>query len=255
MKKLFSILLLAVCTTLSASAQHRMIVDPKVVGYISPYAQNVYDATVESLYKVGFIQLITSESQGVEEADYEITIRLNEIIDLPKRSDDDFKYRYKVPFQLSLTRLSDKTVIGSQSFHSDGYSDESVSGAVQRSIERSMPKIVKFINEKLPCTGELLEITEADGNKAKTLYISLGSKVGIRKGQELEVKVNAMAGGRPYLKSLGKVKVEEVEGVEGSRCKVTDGHEKILKAYTETPEKIVVITTKDWGIGDWWESQ
>lgn len=76
------------------------------------------------------------------------------------------------------------------------------------------------------------------------LYISIGSKVGIIKGQKLAVKAAATTAGRLYFKSLGTVKVEEVEGEFGSRCKVTDGGEKIYEAYLDDPEHIVVMTIK-----------
>lgn len=255
MKHLISLSLMLICAVFSVQAQHKVIVDSKVSGTGNrEYAEILRSKVMSTFSKVGFVRIMDSNTTTNEEADYSLSLHLDEILDLGKRSDTDFKYRYKAPFVVKIIKLSDNSVKATQTFNTEGYSDDSMRDAILSSLDKSMPKVLKFVNEKLPIEGELIDITEAKGNKAQSVYISLGSQIGITKGQELEVKAKAMIAGKPYLKSLGRIKVQEVEGEEGSRCKVTDGHEKILKEYNDNPDNIVVVTMKGWGIGDWWKT-
>lgn len=247
MRTLLSILLISVLGA-PICAQHRVIIDPKVEVATSgsSYRDNVLHLTYNVLSKIGFIRVMLPDADGAEEADFRVTAKILDLVNLPKISDDDkTRYRYKLPFQLSIVRLSDNTVIATQSFRKDGFSDDSMQDAVLMSIGDNAKNVEIFFHEKIPYVGEVLEVTEADKKTAKQLYISLGSRIGIEKGQKLDVKQRAMnATGKSYLKTLGKVQVSEVEGEEGARCKVTDGGEKILLAFNESPDDLVVITTK-----------
>lgn len=255
MKRLITALSILIALAMSSHSQHRVVVNTDISGTGYLYAEDVFNSVVESLRKIGFLELMGSNWHGTEEGDFQINIRVDAMIRVPVTDNDSkYSYRCKIPYQLSIVRLSDNVNIASQSFHAEGLSDKNIADAAAHSIRKSQPKVLKFINDKMPYYGEVLEVSEADGNKAHALYISLGSHVGIEKGQVLEVKQKAMAAGRLYYKTLGKVKIEEVEGEEGSRCKVTDGHEKILKAFIETPEDLKVQTAMKWMIGDWWKT-
>ncbi len=256
-KYIASILLLA-CAGL-AHAQHTVIVDPKVscLGS-SQYADLLRNSIMGAFSKVGFIRLMDGAAATDVEADFSLSIQIGEYVELPIASKNDpnntIKFNYKLPFTLKIIRLSDKTVHASKSFASDGMGEHSRDEAIEKSIEKSMHKVLQFVNEKLPIEGDLLEITLADGEKAQELYISLGSANGIQKGQSLVVKGISVIAGRTLLKSLGKIKVIEVGGEDSSRCKVTDGHEKIMKFYNEQPDNIVVQTERGWGLGDWFKT-
>ncbi len=248
-KYIASILLLA-CAG-SAHAQHTVIVDPEVscLGS-SQYAELLRGKVMKAFGDVGFIRLLDGNTATGEEAEFSLSLQIGEYVELPitnKNEDSNilnYNYKYKIPFTLKIIRLSDKTVHASKSFASDGYGQNSRDEAIESSIDKSMRKVLQFVNEKLPIEGELLEITLADGKKARELYISLGSNNGIQKGQSLVVKGISVIAGKTVLRTLGKIKVTEVEGEEASRCKVTDGHEKIMNFYNEQPDKIVVQTEK-----------
>lgn len=255
-KYIASILLFA-CAGM-AHAQHTIIVDPEVscLGS-SQYADLLRGKVMNAFGDVGFIRLLDGNAATGEEAEFSLSLQVGEYVELPIYDKDDksnilnYKYKYKIPFTLKIIRLSDKTVYASKSFASDGYGKHSRDEAIEASINRSMHKVLLFVNEKLPIEGELLEITLADGEKAQELYISLGSDIGIQKGQSLWVKGITVIAGKPVPRTLGKIKVTEVEGEDASRCKVIDGHEKIMKFYNEQPDKIVVQTEKGWGPKNW----
>lgn len=249
MRKLILITILTALNALSIDAQHRMIVDPKVYGPEGRYHEMAFDITVSAIDKIGFIQRITSDSDKSDEADYKLTITLKETINRTPSS-DDIKFSVVAPLELTVTRLSDNVVVGSKTFNCDGISDENRMDAIEYALSKSRNKIIKYLNDIIPYYGKVIEISEVKGDKANQLYISLGSRIGINKGQELIVKQQATVAGKPFLRTLGKIKVIEVEGEEGSRCKVTEGNKEIYKAYLATPDEIVIETHKKWTLFD-----
>lgn len=256
--KYIALSLILASASVGASAQHKVIVDEKVtcIGS-SKYADLLRAKVMKALGEVGFIQLMDANAATNEEAEFSLAMQLGEPVELPiydKNEDTAFKYHYKVPFTLRIVRLSDKSVFASKTFSFEGYAYNTVDEAIEDSFDSGARKVLLFINEKLPIEGELLEISVADGKKAKEVYISLGSINGIQKGQSLNVKGVTMIAGKPVARQLGKVKVEEIEGEDASRCKVTDGHEKIYQFYQQNPDQLIVQTERGWGLGDWWKT-
>lgn len=246
MRKAVFLLIMILGTVLSGAAQYRVIVDPKVSGIGGKESTMLYESTIKTLEKIGYIDILSPNSEGIEEADYKIRLRLNDIIRNThlKPDKDDPKYDYDVSITVAIDRLSNNTVLASKSFTHGGTSHETYNDAMETAFSAFEKKFKNFILTSISYHGQVLEISKVKDNQALELYISIGSIVGIKKGQKLDVKLKTTIAGRSILKSLGKIKVEEIEGAEGARCKVTDGKDEIYKAYMEDPENLVVSTTK-----------
>ncbi len=241
-KKLTILLLLTACAIFSSHAQYKVSINPNVGGNESRWVNDtlIY-TTAQAIDEIGYLNLADAKDTKAETTDYEFKLRINDIIDT-----SDSKTNYlscRIVMSLSIVDLSRDIVTASTAIYKTGTGDN-FHEAMANGIDDLKKPIKKFILDKLPYYGKILEVTESKGNEAKMLYISIGSKVGITKGQKLAVKAAALAAGRPYYRSLGVVKVEEVEGEFGSRCKVTEGGDKIYETYLEDPDHIAVMTIK-----------
>lgn len=249
LKKIKIILLLTACAIISAHAQYNVLINPTVGGYQSKLNNDTLIHTVkEAIGEIGYINLVEADANDSETNDYEIDLRINDIIFTGQENHPDsdppyVSYTHRVLITIEIVDLSKGIVTASSALAKNGFGESHKESMID-GIESFKKDIKKFILDKLPYYGKILELTESKGNKAKMLYISIGSKVGIIKGQKLAVKAAATTAGRLYFKSLGTVKVEEVEGEFGSRCKVTYGGEKIYEAYLDDPEHIAVMTIK-----------
>ena len=166
MKRLITALSILMALAMSSHSQHRVVVNTDISGTGYLYAEEVFNSVVESLRKIGFLELMGSNWHGTEEGDFQINIRVDAMIRVPVTDNDSkYSYRCKIPYQLSIVRLSDNVNIASQSFHAEGLSDKNIADAAAHSIRKSQPKVLKFINDKMPYYGEVLEVSEADGKK------------------------------------------------------------------------------------------
>lgn len=83
------------------------------------------------------------------------------------------------------------------------------------------------------------EICKVDNSKAKEIIVTC--PVGYRKiskGVKLTVKYHHVVKGNDMFRKIGKVKVEEMTTNGKYRCKVTDGHEEILRLFNEYPNSL-----------------
>ncbi len=101
----------------------------------------------------------------------------------------------------------------------------------------------KFIDKAFPMTGAVEAVDEVKGKEAKTVYISIGSRDGVAKGNKFEVRAEKKIGPKTVFKTIGEVEVAEVDD-EMSLCKVKKGGVDINDALSagipvivRTPEK------------------
>lgn len=105
-------------------------------------------------------------------------------------------------------------------------------------------KFPKWIEETFPASGAILELDEVKGDEVKTAFISLGSQDGLKKGQKFSVKLKTTVANRTRFKEIGEAQCEAVEGEDISLVKIKKGGKEIFKAYSETPDNLIIETKK-----------
>lgn len=98
----------------------------------------------------------------------------------------------------------------------------------------------KFVDKSFPLLGRVEAVEESKGKEAKTLYIDLGSRDGVAKGNKLEARGSKKIGSKTVTKNIGEIEVVEVDE-EMSLCKVKKGGELILTAV-QNDEPVMVRT-------------
>lgn len=98
----------------------------------------------------------------------------------------------------------------------------------------------KFVDQAFPLNGIVEAVEESKGKEAKTLYISLGSRDGVAKGNKFEVRGSKKIGSKVVTKVIGEVEVTEVDD-EMSLCKVKKGGAEIMAAVA-TGDPVIVRT-------------
>lgn len=179
------------------------------------------------------------------------------------KNDDGSKYKtYECQFNLTLTAVNLATgeTISSTSINGTintgfggfggianvfkGETAYNQQTALKNTLGVASKKIKEWIEETFKAQGKVLELDEVKKDEAKTLFVSLGSDDGMVKGQKFTVKLKTTVAGRERLKEIGEAQIEAVEGGDISFCKVKKGGKEIYKAFTETPESLVVETKK-----------
>jgi len=152
---------------------------------------------------------------------------------LEKNSDGSTYYSGTVAYTLKIVDIATGTLKGSEDFKYSGMQsgtgstrDEAIM-ATMKLVENSMDK---FVEQHFPIEGSILEISAEKKGKATEVYIDLGSKHGMEKGQKFKVYEEREAAGRTIQKEIGEIKIESVDGIDISLCKVGKGGEEIKQA-------------------------
>lgn len=113
--------------------------------------------------------------------------------------------------------------------------------AIQEAINRLSNNITDWLNRKAPLQANIIEGTASKKDKQKEVYIDMGSSEGAYNGLHMGVYEVKNIGGREAKSQIGKLKIEEVEGDDISRCKVQSGG-KDIKAALDAGQKLRVIS-------------
>ena len=137
-----------------------------------------------------------------------------------KKTDSKGKPYYKgsVSYTLKIVDPSNGTLKGTQAF-----SHEGVTGSIG---------------------GTIVQIESTKKDKAQTVYVDLGTKRGIQKGQKFTVYIEMDIAGELSLKEIGRLNVKEVLSGARSLCSVSKGGEEIMRA-TKEERKLIIISRKD----------
>jgi len=114
--------------------------------------------------------------------------------------------------------------------------------AIKEALQGLRSRITKYYNTAFPYTAHILERGTEKKDKQKELYIDLGSANGLQEGTHFAVYTIGSIGGKETRKQIGRLKVNEVEGDEVSRCKVVSGG-KDIKAALDAEQQLLIIST------------
>ena len=164
-----------------------------------------------------------------------------------RRTDSEGKvsYRGNIVYSVTVLKVEDGSVVGTKNYtHSDittgsGTTEELAINDTYRYCVNSMED---FVQEFFPLKGAIVEMAEAKGDKVKSCYISLGTSVGVLKGQTLDAFAVKTVAGRAIETKIGSLTISEVVAEDLSLCKVTTGAKEIMAASKDGME--IVVKTK-----------
>lgn len=141
-------------------------------------------------------------------------------------------YKAKVLYSLSVVDAANGNLISHENFDNIGTGGTDAE-AVQAALQIKKSPLERFINNAYKVDGKILALDDHDAKKAKTLYISLGSNDGIKKGQKMEVFKEVEIAGETSRKLVGDLTIVEVMGPSRSLCKVGKGGDVILVEFNK----------------------
>lgn len=137
-------------------------------------------------------------------------------------------YSAKLQYTLKLVDATSGSVIGTQSYTATGRDDNDPNAARTKAVNSCGGSIDDFVQAYFPVEGNVIALDQANGSKAKTVYIDLGSDFGISKSQKFDVFKTVNIAGAESKKLIGTITVSEVMAGNRALCKVNKGAEDIL---------------------------
>ena len=170
------------------------------------------------------------------------------------KTDNGSYYNGNIVFSLSVVNVENGVTVGTKNITYAGLTGNvgsTADEAVVSTLGRVKQSMDNFVNEYFKIKGTVVEMKETNkkGDKATSLYISLGSDSGISKGQKFNVYQVKMIAGVESQEEIGSLTVEEVVAPTLSQCKVTKGGKEIMTAFRNGVE-IRVETRKDGWLTD-----
>ena len=217
----------------------------------SVYVNNVLKSTKSGISQAGYYTFHLDDivEEGNLVVDAIITnIKANSSSRTWKDKDDKTQVSttYTGVAEVMLTLKDAKTgeVIANPSFNGQGISGSSYSTsdkAIQDALNRLSSRITMWLNKYRPLQANILEGGATKKDKQKEVYIDLGSNEGAFEGLHMAVYTIKIIAGREAKSQIGKLKIEAVEGVDISRCKVQSGG-KDIKAALDAGQQLQVIS-------------
>lgn len=170
-----------------------------------------------------------------------------------KMDDGSIYYSASIAYTLKLVDPKTGKLVGTKSFqHGGAIADVATGSTPDEAIADASAKAVKavrvFIDENFKVQGTILEISEVKKDKAKKVYISLGSDNGVSEGTYFAVFVLRKVAGRDSRKEIGRLAVEAVEGGDLSLCDVKKGDKEIKQAMDAGQDIIIELIPRPTGI-------
>ena len=166
-----------------------------------------------------------------------------------KMDDGSIYYSASIAYTLKLVDPKTGKLVGTKSFqHGGAIADVATGSTPDEAIADASAKAVKavrvFIDENFKVQGTILEISEVKKDKAKKVYISLGSDNGVSEGTYFAVFVLRKVAGRDSRKEIGRLAVKAVEGGDLSLCDVKKGDKEIKQAMDAGQDIIIELIPK-----------
>lgn len=274
MKRLFIIVALCLASVSVFAQKSVVVVDyfEYANSVVPSYADAVRSSIIQGINQMNRLTLIDAakesslaleeERRDSEKAALDITARTGQMktlgaeyivtgnvtnVSATRRTDSEGKvsYRGNIVYSVTVLKVEDGSVVGTKNYtHSDittgsGTTEELAINDTYRYCVNSMED---FVQEFFPLKGAIVEMAEAKGDKVKSCYISLGTSVGVLKGQTLDAFAVKTVAGRAIETKIGSLTISEVVAEDLSLCKVTTGAKEIMAASKDGME--IVVKTK-----------
>lgn len=270
---IFAVILVAFCGQISLAYDLTQLKKPTIVfrqepikeGMDSEYVEIIRDFVIHAILetrRVDLVNLGSNYAVGQEnetsskDADFIINLK-NIVLDVEKFVNDSGAISYKTEnaFELGVIDAESGKFIGkidigrSRNFINNGFYYETFTGntpheAMYNSCNRNSDRVKQFIKREFPATGRIFDVGEDNQYEVKTLYVRIGENPGVRSGvmigDNFEVRSIISVAGRRAIHTIGKIKIESVDGEEIFLAKVEEGGDRIKKALDDGQTLIVV---------------
>lgn len=165
-----------------------------------------------------------------------------------ERKDDKGKISYKgiVHWTIKVIDAETGTLKTTKSFQHDGItgsSGDTKAAAISETCDYAKISMEDFIDDTFPIEGTILKVEMTKKNKAQTVYIDLGSALGVTKGQKFSVFLETDIAGELARTEIGSLSAQEVLSGKRTLCKVAKGGEEVLNAMNKG-QKLIVVSRK-----------
>lgn len=150
-------------------------------------------------------------------------------------------YYYEGNVNYTLTLIETETgVTAISETYSESSTGDSETEAITAAANDAKKRMERFVQNNFKVEATIKALDEVDAKKGvKTCYVSIGSDMGVEKGQIFEVFAQIQVAGENVDRKIGEVKVLEVVSGTMSRCSTKDGGPAIKNAF-ENQQKITV---------------
>ncbi|MFI3294585.1 MAG: hypothetical protein R3Y19_01040 [Rikenellaceae bacterium] len=164
--------------------------------------------------------------------------------DKDKTSEGKVYYTGIVNISLNMVDLSTGNSVAAKEIRYSGIYAETGSTsdqAIAATIGNVSGAVRSLINEHFKVSTSIIQVEEVKKNRARTVYINVGSSSGIKSGQLFTVYQVKNVAGNVARTEVGKLVAQDVQGAEVTLCKVSGNTcgELILQASND-PERVVL---------------
>ncbi|SHK53718.1 hypothetical protein [Xylanibacter ruminicola] len=150
-----------------------------------------------------------------------------------------YYYEGNVNYTLTLINTESGFTVISETL-TDSSTGDSETEAITAAANDAKKRMERFVQNNFKVEATIKALDEVDAKKGvKTCYVSIGSDMGVEKGQIFEVFAQIQVAGENVDRKIGEVKVLEVVSGTMSRCSTKDGGPAIKNAF-ENQQKITV---------------
>ena len=150
-----------------------------------------------------------------------------------------YYYEGNVNYTLTLINTESGFTVISETL-TDSSTGDSETEAITAAANDAKKRMKRFVQNNFKVEATIKALDEVDAKKGvKTCYVSIGSDMGVEKGQIFEVFAQIQVAGENVDRKIGEVKVLEVVSGTMSRCSTKDGGPAIKNAF-ENQQKITV---------------
>lgn len=150
-----------------------------------------------------------------------------------------YYYEGNVNYTLTLINSESGFTVISETL-TDSSTGDSETEAITAAANDAKKRMERFVQNNFKVEATIKALDEVDAKKGvKTCYVSIGSDMGVEKGQIFEVFAQIQVAGENVDRKIGEVKVLEVVSGTMSRCSTKDGGPAIKNAF-ENQQKITV---------------
>lgn len=103
--------------------------------------------------------------------------------------------------------------------------------AVNEALKSIEPALSAYFIKTFPLTTKIRKVLTTKKESASSVLITGGRTFGFKEGDKLIVEKSELLDGKPYVSTIGQVKVTKIAGEDFSECSVSDGGEEILKRF------------------------
>lgn len=164
-----------------------------------------------------------------------------------EKTTSDGKKQYEAEINYTLVVVETETGFNkaTETFKDSYLVGETADDAIVKAVEKASKRMKRFVDNNFKTAATIKALDQVDPKKGvKTCYISIGSDMGIAKGQIFEVFVKQEVAGEQIDQKIGEVRVSEVKSGSLSLCDVKTGGLEIKKFFDAQASITVVSRAK-----------